>query len=213
MPLDKSPLVIKEFKGKFVTDIDPIDTTLGEPDQTKIPFEYALESVNLDYLKKGGMRTRNGIEKYISLNTVGKPIHMWKVGILNNLPQTDRWIIATRDAGNIIRLYDTQVTVPATNPIYTSGNTHKYVVGINAFGRMYFSFWIDYLAPNPTTIGIGPVIVYTGAYNARAAKCPEPVVGAFAVAAAHGGPGNAVIAAEHQTATTPREPVDARTGG
>lgn len=183
MPLDKSPLVIKEFKGKLVTDVDPIDTTLGEIDQSKVPFEYALDSVNLDYLKKGGMRTRNGIDKYVTIDVVGKPIQMFKIENLLNVAQTDRWLIITRDAGNILRLYDTQVALPATNPIYTSLNANKYVAAINAFGRMYVSFCSDYLAAN----SVGRVIVYTGAYNARLAKCPRPVVGAFAVAAAAGG--------------------------
>lgn len=184
MPLDKAPFVIKEFKGRLRTDTDVVIGGSGA-DQTETPFNYAQESYNLNYLKKGGIRTRNGIERYVELlNVTGKPIQAWKIETLNGVTYVDRWLILTWD-GVDGRLYDTQVAAPATNPILTLTNM-KYAYVLNAFSRIYISPWSAFAVPLAT--GASPyVFVYNGAYNVRLAGGALPVLGAFAAAAAAGG--------------------------
>lgn len=184
MPIDKSPLVIKEFKGKLVTDSDYLDTTLGEQKQIKVPFEYSLDNTNLNFLKKGGLRTREGIDKYIYYaNATYRPIQMWKIEVLNGVAQTDRWLIFTNeDAGTGAKFYDTGSTIG--NPILTIASRAEFAYVINAFGRMYITVWEDY--------GKGPQIagsirVYNGLYAPRAIRGTDPALGAFAVSAVAGG--------------------------
>lgn len=183
MPTDKSPIVIKEFKGRLLTDEDQFGVTVGV-EQTKIPFEYSLDNHNLVFLKKGGLRTRDGIERYVNLaNVTGKPLQMWKINSLNGDPYTDRWLILTWDGTNG-RLYDTGVVAPATNPVLNLVGM-KYAFVANIFNRMYISPWSAWANP----LNGGSVIVYNGLYNARLAGCALPVNGApaFAAGAAAGG--------------------------
>jgi hypothetical protein len=190
-PLNKLPFTIKEFKGIHVTDID---SDFPKHTQGEIPFDSALNAENLLYLKKGGMKTRSGIDKYINGPTgIGANedvVQFWEIKVLNSIPQTDRWLILTWDGTNG-RLYDTQVTAPATNPVAAVVGM-KYAFVINAFGRMYISPWEGWATPLGDASGTGGsgnnyVWVYTGAYNARLAAGSAPTIGTFAAAAAAGG--------------------------
>lgn len=191
MPLNKNPLVITTFKGKLLTDFDQTIGQIGDTRQNEIPFDYSLESFNLEYLKKGGMRTRNGIDRYIQmLSITGKPVQAWKIEILNGIAQTDRWLILTWDATNG-RMYDTGVTAPATNPVMTLAGM-KYAFVLNAFGRMYISPWEAWAQPLGDAAGSSgggnnAVWLYNGRYNARLTGGIEPVAGTFAAAATAGG--------------------------
>lgn len=190
MPLGKNPLVVKEFKGKLLTDLDQTDFFFGfgEARQIEIPFEYALESVNLEYLKKGGLRTRSGINRYVFHNAqVERPMQMWKIDNLNGLQQTDRWLFLTWD-GVTGRMYDTQPGA-LVNPIMTLAGM-KYAYVLNAFGRMYITPWEGWATPLGDAAGGGAnnwIWLYNNLYNARLAGCAPLAPGALAVAAIAGG--------------------------
>jgi len=209
--IDKSPISIKEFKGLHVSDIDAQFSKYAQGD---IPFENALECLNFDFLKKGGLRTRNGIDTYVNVFNgagaiTGKPVQMWKINNLKGILYSDRWLILTWDGTNG-RLYDTGVTAPATNPIGTFA-TMKYANVINAFGRMYIAPWKDWAAPC-TSFPASDIQVYTGDYNVRAAGGTPPGAGAMAVAAAATGsvtPGLHLISVIYETDTGFRTTVTA----
>ncbi len=201
MPEGKTPLIIKEFKGKLVTDRDSLKTALGEYDQTKIPFEYALNSVNLEYLKKGGLRTRSGIERYIAKNITGIPRQILKVSNFGGIGQTDRYMILSSDSGTGTNyIYDTAYAGPQFSIVGEAGNF--YASWINAFGKVFISFIsTDFFVP----YHLQSVKIYNGVNGeGRNAKCLAPVIGTFAgVAAAGGGctPGLHYISVLYETNT------------
>lgn len=176
MPLDKYPVVVTKFKGLLENG----DSQLY--DDTEIPFDYAQVCTNIEFMQKGGLKTRRAIEKYVwEENLTGRPLQIWQIHNLNGVTQTDRWLILTWD-GTSGRLYDTQVTPPATNPILTITGM-RYAFVINAFGRMYISPWGDWASPHSSEF----IYMYNGLTNARLAGGVNPTVGAFAVAVAAGG--------------------------
>lgn len=184
--LDHNPLSIREFKGLHVSDID---TNFTKYSQGDIPFANSLDCLNLEFMKKGGLRTRNGIDTYegtyASTTVIGKPMQVFRVHNLLGVPQTDRYLILTWD-GTTGRVYDNQVAGPATNPILAlTGMKYAYVV--NVFGRIYLTPWKAWASPNDVSGTHGWVQVYTGAYNARTAGGSEPTVGTFAAVIAAGG--------------------------
>lgn len=187
--LDKEIVSVKNFKGLSLQGADPTEGyALTRVRQGNIPFDYALESVNLYYQKNGSIRTRDGFEKYVSSADVATPFTalgnvtgLWQITNLQGVEYTDRWLILTYEAGsNTGRFYDTQVPVTATNPVLSIVGM-KYAFVINAFGRMYispWSAWADPLgAPN------GDIYLYNGLYNARRAGCAPPAIGTFGVTA------------------------------
>lgn len=184
--LDKNPLSIKEFKGLHVSDTDSVFSKYTQGD---IPFANALDCVNLEFVKKGGIRTRNGIDTYegtfASTTVVGKPMQMFRIHNLLGVPQTDRYLILTWD-GTTGRIYDNQVAVPATNPILSlTGMKYAYI--INVFGRMYITPWKAWAMPNDASAANGWVHLYNGSYNARTAGGSEPAPGTFAAVIGAGG--------------------------
>lgn len=177
MALDKSPLVLDDFKGLLWTD-------RRENSLVKIPFQYAYNCRNLEFTKKGGLRSRHGINRLGDLFAVtGTAIQFWKIDNLNGVAQSDRWLIHTWD-GVSGRLYDTGVTAPATNPVLTLTGM-KYTFAINAFGRMYITPWSAWATPLYTVSEC--VYLYNGKYNARKTQFTAPSVGTFAVSATAGG--------------------------
>lgn len=208
MPSGKNPLVVKEFKGKLVNDID---TVFNKYSQCHIPFEYGLESINLDYLKKGGMRTRKGFEEYtFHTPVVGIPRQFWKINSLNGTPQSNRWLILTWDGADG-RLFDTGVQIPASNPVLVLAGM-KYAFVINAFNRMYITPWEAWARP----LTGGEVYLYNGSYNARKAGCPNPNLGTFTLTPAGGGnitPGAHILAVIFETDTGYRTLVGYNGGG
>ena len=180
--LDQNPLSIKIFNGLFASDVDP---TFGIYAQGDIPFSNALDMSNLDFLKKGGIRTRRGFEGYIAnpFAITGTVQQIWQINNLNGISYNDRWLILAWDGTNG-RMYDTGVTGPATNPVLNLVGM-KYAFVINAFGRMYISGWSDWAVPllSPTFW----IYVYNGSYNARLAQGEPPTLGTFTAAVAAGG--------------------------
>lgn len=174
MPLDKSPIILDDFKGLLWTDRR--DNSL-----VKIPFEYSYNCRNLEFTKKGGLRSRKGILTSLTQTVTGTPVQFWKIDNLNGVAYNDRWLILTWD-NTTGRLYDTGVTAPATNPVLTLTGM-KYAFVLNAFGRMYISPWESWAVP----LSSAYIWLYNGKYNARLTMCPEPTPGTFAASATAGG--------------------------
>lgn len=180
MPLDKNALVVSRFKG---LGLNRTATTLEDSYDSEMPFDYAISCVNMEFKKRGGIRTRASFEMYITnlVVPVARPIQMWQIHNLNGVPQTDRWLILTWD-NTTGRLYDSGVVGPATNPILTITGM-KYAFILNAFGRIYITPWSAWATPLASEF----VYMYNGLTNARLAGGVNPTVGAFAVAVAAGG--------------------------
>lgn len=191
----KDVVTVKNFKGLDIRDTDPIvPEYLSKVVQGETPFDAALGMSNLNFLKKGGMRTRNGFTNYLECSKItdnfvlaaGEIITgIWKIENLNGNAQVDRWLILTWD-GTTGNMYDTGSDgVTTTNPVL-SVTDMKYAYVVNTFGRMYIAPWVAWGVP-VYSLGNSGIYLYNGLYNGRHAGSPHPVSGTFAVTATPGG--------------------------
>jgi len=175
--LDKFPIVIDHFKGVKVSDqdISATDAFNASYLQDVVNVDEAFAAENIEFLKTGGFKTRNGFERGTgaNLSPAGEITGFWEIKDLLGVAQTNRFLVQTWDGTNGY-FYDTGVVAPATNPIHTAVGC-KYAFVLNAFGKMWISPWSDWGVPGAFSLLNGRIVVlYTGAYNARTTQGDPP---------------------------------------
>ena len=183
--LDKFPIIVDQFRGVKVSDQDISGTDAFNPSylQDVVNIDEAFAAENIEYLKTGGFKTRNGFEKGTgyNLSPAGEITGFWEIKSLLGIPQTNRFLVLTWDGTNG-RVYDTGVVAPATNPVLTIPGM-KYAFVINAFEKMWLTPWSDWGVPMNYSYANGQVVqLYTGAYNFRWIQDQGAIPGTFAVA-------------------------------
>lgn len=177
--LDKNPFSIKEFKG---VNMGSEDNDYSRFTNDAIPFDHALDALNISYLKEGGFRTRPAWKTKFDFNGIVSDTvrQYWKIARLGTTNYTNRWLILTYGGGNGM-LYDLGSGTPST-PILTKAGMNFCSV-VNIFGRLY----ISPLSEPGVPLAGESIYLYDGT-NCRTAGGSKGTVGSLNVAS--GGSGN-----------------------
>jgi len=170
--LDKFPIVVDKFKGVKVSDedINASDAFYSQYLQDVVGIDEAFEAENIEYLKTGGFKTRNGFQfdtKWEGPTFIGAQREItgfWQIKDLLGVAQSNRFLISTWD-GTTGYIYDTGLA-HAANPVLTLTGM-KYAFVLNAFGKMWLSPWSDWGVPLDYGPSAKHIYLYTGAYNFR----------------------------------------------
>jgi hypothetical protein len=172
---DHSPIVINEFLGTF---------DRGEEEST--PIGYFLDSLNIRFLRKGGVATRYGTTETIDLSSVVR------MAVYKRIGEAQRLLLLTSSGD----LFDSVLSL--VTPILSIATMTDFSVA-SIFDRAY-------ITPHNGVTGLSgeKVYVYTGAGVARAAAGAAPSAFTLTVvdgASGHLEAGTRVFAIAYETAT------------